>query len=538
MIKSSLAALFLCYALDMISKAHYLELTQDALLAEVCYYNQLEDDQVNQLIFPVVIPPSSHPLFLQAKDRILKAIENQEKIIVCGDYDADGICSTSILVKSLRDLGATVGYYIPHRFDEGYGLNPKTVKLALEKGYTLFITVDNGVSAFEALDLIQEAQCDTIIIDHHELTQTPACSILIHPDFLEKDYENSCGSALAYMMSTHLKQNDYLCALAAVASIADVMDLWGYNRTLINQGLAFYNQNKYAPLKALTDKTDDLDEQGVAFQIVPKINAIGRMNDEVTVNAMVEYFCSEDPFQILLKAQQIKAVNEKRKTINTAMMAKTAKALIDPHTVVILDDPDFHEGIVGITAGQLSRKTKKPVIVLAHKDHSYKGSIRAPLGVDLRNLLKDSLIYTQRYGGHALAAGIEIGEDQYEAFKASVYACTDGLDLSVEGRATLLFRSDLFTLESYLRLMTYKPFGQGFELPEVEIDKAPVISAKALKNGFKWTVDADGTPVDILCFSQCDESQFSKKILSCSGRLSLNAFRGTLSFSLVAESWT
>lgn len=522
----------------MISKEHYLTLTQDALLAEVCYYNQLDDDQVDQLIAPKRIAPSSHPSFIQAKDRILKAIQQNEKIIVCGDYDADGICSTSILVKTLKDLGALVGYYIPHRFEEGYGLNPKTVKLALEKGYTLFITVDNGVSAFDALDLIQEAHLDAIIIDHHEITQAPPCSILIHPDHLEKEYENSCGSALAYMLSTHLKQNDYLCALAAVATIADVMDLWGYNRTLITQGLALLNENKYGPLKALTDKTEDLDELAIAFQIVPKINAIGRMNDEVTVNAMVEYFCSEDPFQILLKAQQIKAVNEKRKTINTAMMAKTAKALSDPHAIVILDDPDYHEGIVGITAGQLSRKTKKPVIVLAHKDHSYKGSIRAPLGVDLRSLLKDSLQYTHRYGGHALAAGIEIGEDQYEAFKNSVYAATDGLDLAPSGRQTLLFRSDLFTFDAYSRLMTYKPFGQGFELPEVEIDAAPVISAKALKNGFKWTVDADGTPIDILCFNQCDESQFSKKVLSCSGRLSLNSFRGTVSFSLVAESWT
>lgn len=522
----------------MISKTHYIDLMKDELLAEVCYYNQLEDDQLDQLLNPQVLLPSSHACVIAAKDRILKAIADDEKIMVCGDYDADGICSTSIMVKTLRDLNAKVGYYIPHRFDEGYGLTPSTVTKALEKGYTLFITVDNGVSAFEALALLKQAMVDVILIDHHEITAMPECLILIHPDHLEKAYENSCGSALAYMLSTHLKQNNYLCALAAVASIADVMDLWGYNRTLINQGLAYLNENKYPALKALTDKTDDLDETGIAFQIVPKINAIGRMNDGVTVNAMVEYFCSDDHYQILLSAQKIKEVNEKRKTINSVMMAKTSKALTDHHAVIILDDPDFHEGIVGITAGQLSRKTKKPVIVLAHKADSYKGSVRAPLGYDLRTLLKDSLIHTKRYGGHALAAGIEISEDQYDDFKASVYASTDEQGLMPHERLTLLFSSRLFTIEAYTRLMTYKPFGQGFELPEVEIDNARVISANGLKNGYKWTVACDGTMIDVLCFNACDESQFDKKILSCSGRLSLNSFRGKVSFSLVAESWT
>jgi len=522
----------------MIEKSHYIDVVKDELLAEVCYYNQLEDDQLAQLIDPQIILPSSHPSLLAAKARIFSAIANDEKIIVCGDYDADGICSTSIMVKTLRDLGAKVGYYIPHRFEEGYGLTASTVTKALEKGYSLFITVDNGVSAFDALALLKQAQIDVIIIDHHEITTPPDCLILIHPDLLEKDYENSCGSALAYMLSTHLKQNDYLCALAAVASIADVMDLWGYNRTLINQGLSLLNQNNYPPLKALTDKTDILDETGIAFQIVPKINAIGRMNDGVTVNAMVDYFCSEDPYQILLSAQKIKEVNEKRKSVNSAMMTKTSGALSDPHAIIILDDPDFHEGIVGITAGQLSRKTKKPVIVLAHKDGSFKGSIRAPLGIDLRNLLKDSLSYTMRYGGHALAAGIEIAEDQYDAFKASVYASTDGLGLIPNERLTLLFSSRLFTVDAYTRLMTYRPFGQGFELPDVEIDKARVISANGLKNGYKWVVDCDGTIIDVLCFNSCDPTQFDKKILSCSGRLSLNSFRGKVSFSLVAESWT
>lgn len=521
----------------MISKTQYLNQTQDALLSEVCYYNQLDDDQMEQLLNPKMIASSNHPLFHQVKSRLLKAIQNKEKIIVCGDYDADGICATSILVKTLRDLEAHVGYYIPHRFDEGYGLSRITVQKALQKGYTLFILVDNGVSAFEALEDLNQAHIDTIILDHHEMTEPVNCTVLIHPDFLETAYKNSCGSALAFMLAELIKPNAYLCTLAAVATIADVMDLWGYNRTLVNQGITYLNENNYLTLQALTDKPQDLDELSIAFQIIPKINAIGRMNDEVSVNALVEYFCSEDSIRILAKAQQIKAINEKRKSVNATMMIKTDRALSDPHAVIILDDPDFHEGIVGITAGQLVKKTRKPVIVLAHQDHIYKGSLRAPLGFDLRELLKDSLQYTIRYGGHALAAGIELRDDQYEQFKASVYAATDDLRRIPAERYTVKFKSELYTIDGYRHLMDYKPFGQGFELPEVEIDQALVLSSMRLKNGYKWQAKADGTILDVLCFNTCDENQFDQKSLHLTGRLSLNSFRGKISFSIVVESW-
>ncbi len=522
----------------MISKQHYIDKTQDFLLAEVCYYNQLDEVQLDQLLNPVELEPSSHPLFILAKERILKAIAAQEKIIVCGDYDADGICSSAILVKTLRDLGAQVGYYIPHRFEEGYGLSLGTVEQALRKGYSLFITVDNGVSAFDALARLKDECVDVIVIDHHEITETVQCLILIHPDFLQVDYKYSCGSALAYMLANHLKPNDYLCALAAVATIADVMDLWGYNRTLVRQGLAYLNENEVLTLKALSDKNGPLDELSVAFQIVPKINAIGRMNEAITVNALVEYFCNDEPTQILMKAQQIKAINDKRKNINSIMMTKTSSALIDPHAVIIIDDPEFHEGIVGITAGQLSRKTRKPVIVLAFKNHRYKGSLRAPLGLDLRELLKESLPYTLRYGGHALAAGIEIAEGQYEAFKQSVYDSTDRLNFNLTERSNLHFTSELFSIASYVHLMSYRPFGQGFELPDVEIEDARVISTQRLKNGYKWQVEVDGQVLDVLCFNQCDPAQFEQSKLHCIGRLSLNTFRLKTSFSLVVESWT
>ncbi len=522
----------------MISKQHYIDKTQDLLLAEVCYYNQLDAIQMDQLLNPIELKPSAHPLFLLAKERILKAIMAQEKIIVCGDYDADGVCSTAILVKTLRDLGANVGYYVPHRFEEGYGLNLSTVEQAIKKGYSLFITVDNGVSAYDALKRLKHEKIDVIVIDHHEITEAVDCLILIHPDLLEEDYKFSCGSALAYMLSTHLKPNFYLCALAAVASIADVMDLWGYNRTLIKQGLKYLNENEVLNLKALADKHGPLDELSVAFQIVPKINAIGRMNEDITVNALVEYFCTEDPTQILFKAQQIKTINDKRKNVNSMMMTKTSSALSDPHAVVIIDDPEFHEGIVGITAGQLSRKTRKPVIVLAHKDHRYKGSLRAPLGIDLRELLRESLPFTLRYGGHALAAGIEIAEDQYEAFKQSVYASTDALNFNLTERLNLHFEPELFSIERYTHLMSYRPFGQGFELPDVELEDARVLSAMSLKNGFKWQVDIQGQVLDVLCFNQCEASQFDQKYLHCIGRLSLNTFRSKTSFTLVVESWT
>ena len=519
----------------MIELSHYQTRMRNPLLAQVAFHNQLSNEQLDELLNPIDYPPSSFWAFEALSTQLREAIANQEKIIVCGDYDADGICATAILVKTLRDAGATVGYYIPHRFEDGYGLSVSTVEAALEKGYTRFILVDNGVSAHAALARISEGQAKAYILDHHEMTQTPQCELLIHPSLLEEPYRDSCGSALAYQLSTRFTDDGYLMSLAAVATIADVVDLWGANRLLVREGLSKLNTNRYPALIALMERVESLDETSLSFQIIPKINAVGRMNEEFSVNQLVNYLLTSDPLKLQRMAASIAEINLKRKAVNSAMMAKTRSALNDSHAVIVIDDPEFHEGIVGITAGQLVAQTGKPVIVLAHREGYYKGSCRAPLGSDLRQILEPALSKVQRYGGHALAAGIEIAADQYEAFKSALYASTEGKTFGGGERTTLRFDPELFTLERYQDLMAYRPFGQGFELPSIEIPNAQVVRFQALKNGVKWECRVGDQLLDVLSFRSIPPGASTKAEIRATGRLSLSTFRGNTRFTLMAD---
>ena len=535
MIKSRISALFLCYTERMINLSHYQQLTNIPLLAMIAYHNQITDAQLDELLQPQALPPSQHEAFDRLADKLKVAIGHSEKIIVCGDYDADGICSTAILVKTLRDAGGHVGFYIPHRVDDGYGLSVAIVNSALEKGYLHFVLVDNGVSAYAALAAIHAGKAKAYILDHHEITTPPECDELIHPDFLEAPYRDACGSGLAYQLSVRFGYQPYLLSLAALATIADVVDLWGYNRWLVREGLAILNAQRFEPLVALLDRFEPIDETTVSFQLVPKINAIGRMNDDFSVNDLVKYLLIEDRAILLNLAERIAEVNRKRKAVNSAMMAKTSSALSDPHAVIVIDDPEFHEGIVGITAGQLVAQTGKPAIVLAHREGYYKGSCRAPLGVDLREVLEAALPYVQRYGGHALAAGIEIAADRYATFKTALYADIAHKSFPVKARPTLQFDAQLFSLEEYLALDKFKPFGQGFEFPPVEITNAWVDRFQTLKNGVKWSCLVDGLVIDVLAFRHIPSEAATKTILSAVGRLSISTFRGNMRFTLMAD---
>ncbi|MDP3441765.1 MAG: DHH family phosphoesterase, partial [Ignavibacteria bacterium] len=206
-------------------------LNEKSLINAVIKYNNLNKNQIDELNNPPEFVISNHPLFIKAEQIILDAINNNKKIIVCGDYDADGICSTTILYRTLKKMNAKVGYYIPNRFSEGYGLNDNTVDLALGKDYELFVLVDNGVSAQSSLQKIKDANATCLILDHHSYEGEVLCDCLVHPNLLEDYYNDMCGSGLAYNLSDRLIGYDaYNVSLAGIATVADLMPLWGFNR--------------------------------------------------------------------------------------------------------------------------------------------------------------------------------------------------------------------------------------------------------------------------------------------------------------------
>lgn len=508
------------------------------LIQAVIQANRLTPEQIRQLESPLPLTFSTDDKFNFARSMIYEAIATKTKIMLCGDYDCDGLCGTSILLLTLRKLNADVGFYIPNRFEEGYGLSTTTVSKALDKGYRLFITVDNGVSAQDALNAIRQGGGRSIVLDHHELAEAVPADCLIHPDFLEEPFRRLCGSGLAHQLSNALiGSDDYITALAGIATIADMMPLWDANRSLVTEAIGILNRNDFKPISALLKQDGAaLDEEVLAFQLIPKLNAVGRLADQANVNRVVDYLCSTHPESIRQMAAQIQEINRKRKDINQGMYVK-ALTMIDDAPVLILKDPEFHEGIVGITAGRLANELRRPVIILHENPERLKGSARAYGAQDLRSVIEPGSAYLSRYGGHAAAAGLELPTKDFEAFRAALingYQPVEETDLPEEPR--IPFEGGLVNLESFRQLKAFGPFGMGFKIPFFLVQKATVNSLREINGGVLYNLRISGQNTSAVYFKEdLDDEVKQAPELSFLCRISVDTYRSKTALKLLIE---
>lgn len=511
-------------------------MNSNQLIKTIIEYNKLTNDQIEQLENPIELSYSSHPIFLSAVNRIQQAIAHKEKVMICGDYDGDGLCGTSILVISLRRLGLEVGFYIPNRFEDGYGLSVATVEKALTKGYSLFITVDNGVSAFEAIKTIHAASKSILVLDHHERTEDPHADILIHPDFLETPYQKICGSALAFILSNHLIGEDpYITALAGIATIADMMPLWDFNRSLVMEALRQLNTHRFTQITGLLkDANSEITEEALSFHVIPKLNAVGRLADIANPNRIIDFLVSEDLALIQSMIQQIIDVNDQRKLINQSMY-ETANQMVDDAKVLILKDSSFHEGVVGITAGRLANTYKRPVMVLHDNGTRLKGSARSYGNIDLRTLISPAMSYLTRYGGHAAAAGLELNTQDFLNFRNAVLSSDVLFETDDLSSGDFIdFDASLMQVSLWTNLRTWAPFGMGFMIPSFYVSNAQVLSSRGIKGGMKLQVQIQNTQYDVLYFGEL-KSQDLTNMCSFVCRVSTNTFRQKTSLSLMIE---
>ena len=509
----------------------------NTLLDALIEFNQLNEHQIHELHTPPKLVFSEYPLFSKANELIREAIVKKRKMIVCGDYDADGIIATTIMVQTLRKLGADVGYYIPNRFTEGYGLNVATVEKALDKGYSFFICVDNGVSAHAALKLLNEHNAISLILDHHQIEQEVDCSHLIHPDMLDGFDQNMCGSGLSFQLSHHLIGFDaYLCSLAAIATIADVMPLWGFNRACVMAGIELINQNSYETLKPLFNKTGLINEQDIAFQLVPKINAFGRLADQVNVNQLVEYLSLEHPYTIQTFAKEMLRINDRRKEINQTMYIE-ALSLIDDADVQVLSSPQFHEGIVGITAGRLASELRKPVFVLNEHQGRLKGSARSFGGIDLRALIEPAAHLLLRYGGHAAAAGIELKKEDENEFKRLINEHVLSLNVSEDRDDGLVMRMEWFDIDVIEDCMRFRPFGQGFVWPEFWFKDVEIRDVQRMRMGLRFKLMIFGRMVDAVSFDDTMNETHLPVFNSIKAQVSIDDYRSRRQLKLLIKSF-
>lgn len=452
----------------------------------------------------------------QAVKRIHKAIEAQEPILIYGDYDADGVTGTSILMRCLRELGALVNFYIPNRFYEGYGPNEDAFMQAIGEGYKLIITVDNGISGIEEANLLTSYGVDLIITDHHQPKEIlPIAFSIIHPEIDEAyPFKKLSGAGVALKLAQALLgegvSDDYY-AIAVLGTIGDVVLLMDENRSIVKRGLKALRETSLVGLTALMEKAGisplDLDEVNVGFEICPRLNAPGRMDE---ASLAVELLITDDNFEALELADQIESLNIERQKVTQKVIeqaqAQVTGDMLETKKVIILHDANWHEGILGIVAGRLSKQWQKAVFVLTDDHEGFaKGSARAVEGIHLFDLLSESMGLIERFGGHALAAGITLLpeniqalEDQLnDSLKEVIISKTKSVDLELPlSNATLEFIDDLSQLA---------PFGEGNRPPVFLFKDVMVKNVKQIGNKLqhlKFTIYQDDHQIEAIAFNQ------------------------------------
>lgn len=463
--------------------------------------------------------------------------DRKEKILICGDYDCDGICATTILCKAFDAIDLDYGFYIPSRIQEGYGLSAKTVELGLSKGYQHFITVDNGVKSFEAMKLIKQANANLIITDHHTFKlEEVDCDCFVHPFLMDEKFHNLSGAGVALQIALSLApDNKEVVALAAIACIADCMEFDEYNHNLVKLGLSYLNQGICPAIHALKNKPEDvLDETMVAFQVVPKINGTGRMDEIAKANNTVKYLMLNDLNAIFKGAVQINQVNDIRRTKTSEMEAIANKQITDDPFQVI-SSPLFHEGVVGIVASRIVSRLNKVVMILAEHENVYKGSIRSVEGCNLIDFFSE-FEYFEAFGGHAMAAGVTINKEHYSKLIDYVRIHEKELVLvEPERRVCLIEESDCDEagVNQYCAL---KPFGNGLEEGLFLIQDVRIASVMSLSNG-KHMKFKSSYGLDYIYFNVKEKAALltNDALVNCVVRVSMNEFRGKRSVQLMVE---
>jgi single-stranded-DNA-specific exonuclease len=419
--------------------------------------------------------PLSFDGMAEVVERVRAAIAAGRRITVHGDYDADGVCSTAILVGALRSLGASCDWVIPDRLGEGYGLTVETVERLRERGTELLITVDCGITCAVEVDAALVAGMDVVVTDHHEPAgRLPECPIL-HPALSGYPCPELCATGVAYKLSAALRGDaaDADLDLVALATVADLVPLRGENRALVRQGVELARRARRPGLRALVEaagiEPERLDEGDFAFRVAPRINAAGRL---YRADAGVELMLTDDSERAVQIAAELDRANRERRETETEVLrgAEAALAELGPEHAeapgLVIAGTGWHPGVVGIVASRLVERTGRPVVLIGLDEHGRgRGSGRSVPGFDLLAALNACKEHLGRFGGHRAAAGLEIEADRIPAFREAfaahaAEALGDGPAVQTEEIDAVVGPDDLGrdVAEQLARLA---PFGKG-----------------------------------------------------------------------------
>ncbi|WP_042459090.1 single-stranded-DNA-specific exonuclease RecJ [Neobacillus dielmonensis] len=479
-----------------------------------------------------------------AVSRIRLAIDRQEPILIYGDYDADGVSSTSVLMITLRDLGANVQFYIPNRFTEGYGPNEAAFRHAAKTGIKLIVTVDTGIAAVHEAAVAKELGLDLIITDHHEPGPVlPEALAIIHPKLPGSIYpfRELAGVGVAFKLAHALygKVPNHLFEIAVIGTIADLVSLKDENRLIAKKGLANLKSTSNVGLKALL-KTAGVDsksinEETIGFTIAPRINAVGRLAD---ADLAVDLILTQDPFEASQLAEEMEALNKTRQsivnTITDEAIEEVEKYYFDEsNKVLVVGKEGWNAGVIGIVASRLVEKYYRPTIVLSFDQDKglAKGSARSIAGFDMFQNLSTCRDILPHFGGHPMAAGMTLSLDDVDQLRSrlnqlaeTLLTAEDFVPVTYLDQEVSLEDIDLTALEEINQL---SPFGMDNAKPKVLIKNADISSIKKIgsdQNHLKVLLNENGASLDGIGFglgALVDEISPAAK-LSLIGELSIN----------------
>ena len=534
-----------------IKKAKKLGL--EASVANLVYQREIQTEEALRDFLEPSLDQLHDPYELHDMDkavtRIRQAIENYEQILIYGDYDADGMTSASIAKEALEQLGAECQVYLPNRFTDGYGPNASVYKYFIEnQGISLIVTVDNGVAGHEAIELAQSMGVDVIVTDHHSMPEVlPDAYAIIHPEHPEAEYpfKHLAGCGVAFKLATALLEEVQveLLDLVAIGTIADMVSLTGENRILVKYGLSVLKNTQRIGLQELFKiagiQENEVDEETVGFQIAPRLNALGRLDDPNPAIELLTGFDEEEARDIALMINQ---KNEERKEI-VQKIYDEAKTMVDLNKPVqVLAGEGWNPGVLGIVAGRLLEELHQPIIVLNIENDLAKGSARSIEAVDIFEALDPHRDLFVAFGGHAGAAGMTLEASKLEALSQVLVAYIEDNQVDLSTKNELFLDEELslpdLTLEPLKNFEKLAPFGMDNKKPVFYLKDFKVENAHTMGAGnthLKLKISQADAVFEVVAFGLGNlATEFSQtKNLELAVTLSVNKWNGQTSLQLM-----
>ncbi len=486
---------------------------------------------------------------VKSAKRIAAAIQQHEKIYIVGDYDVDGVTSTALMIEFFKAIGYPIEATIPNRFTDGYGVSEKIIE-RIEAD--LVITVDNGINAFGAAEACKKRGIDLIITDHHTPSSTlPNAFAIVNPklDTCAYPFKEICGAQVAWLLMGLIKKEinssvdlGQFLDLLSLAIVADVMPLQDINRTLVIKGLEQMSRSGRSCMVIIRDMLvkDKLSAEDIAFQIAPRINSAGRMED---ASVALAFLTAENEHTAYRQYELLDQLNQIRKATEAEATEHAIRQVSAQDNIIVVANEGWHEGVVGIVASRLVQRFGKPAIVLSIENGIAKGSARSIGEISIYSLIKEQEKLLEKFGGHKMAAGLGLKVQNIESFKAAINrsaATIPDEDYIPQEEILGEIESSAIDFELLELLERFEPYGEANPRPRFLASGAQIVSVKRLGKEkehakIELRLDARDAHTYDLMYFRCDEELHAGQNITCSYTLNKNVFNGRTSIQFMLD---